>query len=132
MRRALTSAGRPMNSGRHERNPAMTPDTCGAAALVPLCSAYVSALVTPRPVSPALVRTSPVAAEQIHSPGATTSGFGRPSRVGPLDEVQETPKTWGASRCVEPTVMQEAAWPGSVTEARTPTDCLADCGDRVC
>jgi hypothetical protein len=49
-----------------------------------------------------------------------------------LDEVHETPNTCGASRCVEPTVMQVAAWPGSVTEARTPTDCFDDCADRVC
>ena len=82
-------------------------------------------------MSPALLRTSPVAAEQIHSPGATTSGFGRPSRVGPFDDVHDTPKTCGASRCVEPTVMQVAAWPGSVIDARTPTDCLDDWAERV-
>src|SRR4029077_1517406 len=62
---------------------------------------------------PPPARTWPVAAEAIHSPGATTSGFIRPSRVGPLPEVQVTPKAWGASRCVDPTATQSRAWAGS-------------------
>ena len=57
-----------------------------------------------------------VAAEAIHSPGATTSGFIRPSSVGPLPEVQVTPKAWGASRCVDPTAMQSWACAGSVID----------------
>ena len=57
-----------------------------------------------------------MAAEAIHSPGATTSGFIRPSRVGPLPEVQVTPKAWGASRWVDPTAMQSRAWAGSVID----------------
>src|SRR4029453_16538009 len=68
---------------------------------------------------PAPVRTFPEAAEAIHSPGATTSGFIRPSRVGPLLEVQVTPKACGASRCVDPTAMQSSAWAGSVIDPRT-------------
>ena len=57
-----------------------------------------------------------MAAEAIHSPGATTSGFIRPSRVGPLPEVQVTPKACGASRCVDPTAMHSWAWAGSVID----------------
>jgi hypothetical protein len=29
-------------------------------------------------------------------------------------------------------VIHAAAWPGSVTEASTPTDCFEDCGEIVC
>src|SRR5690349_20599180 len=64
---------------------------------------------------PARVRNWPAATDVIHSPGATTSGLHRPSRVGPFPDVHDTPKVSGASRWVEPTVMQLSAWPGSVT-----------------
>ena len=65
---------------------------------------------------PARERTVPVAADVIHSPGATTSGFIRPSSVGPLPDVQDTPKACGASRCVEPTAMHSSACAGSVMD----------------
>src|SRR5689334_14322231 len=113
----LTWCGRPMNSGRAERNAARTPDTCGAAIDVPDCSAYAGEPWSAG--SPACAASSPHAAEAIHSPGATTSGFIRPSRVGPLPEVQVTPKVCGASRWVEPTAMQSSAWAGSVIEPIT-------------
>ena len=77
-----------MYSRRIERNAAMAPDTCGAAMLVPLSSTYSASLcVAVRAASSA----APAPHEMIFSPGATTSGLGRPSPVGPLDEKYDTP-----------------------------------------
>ncbi|SHX77641.1 Uncharacterised protein [Mycobacteroides abscessus subsp. abscessus] len=50
----------------------------------------------------------------MRSPGATRSGFFRPSKVGPFDESYVTPLVCGRERCVDPTVMALAAFPGSV------------------
>src|SRR5262245_7969547 len=58
--------------------------------------------------------------ETIFSPGATRSGFIRPSPVGPLEEKYETPYTCGMSRCVEPTVIARSAFPGSLIESSMP------------
>ncbi|HEY8718483.1 MAG TPA: hypothetical protein VIM26_07810 [Pengzhenrongella sp.] len=66
------------------------------------------------------------AAEVIHSPGATTSGLSRPSRVAPLLDVQVKPKACGASRWVEPTAMHVSACAGSVIEPRTATGLVRD------
>src|SRR5262245_35594250 len=61
----------------------------------------------------------PVAHDVIRSPGATRSGFRRPSAVGPFDEKKDTPYVYGASRCVDPTVIASAALPGSfISSAR--------------
>src|SRR3954452_7306084 len=116
-----------MNSGRADRNAATTPETCGAAIEVPDCSAYAGGTWPEASLSgrPARARIPPTAADVIHSPGATTSGFRRPSRVGPLLEVQVMPKACGASRCVDPTAMQFSACAGSVTERRAANGCGA-------
>src|SRR3954466_3953556 len=58
----------------------------------------------------------------IFSPGATRSGFGRPSPVGPFDEKYDTPYTCGISRCVEPTVIASSALPGSLMVSERPAD----------
>ncbi len=42
----------------------------------------------------------------IFSPGATRSGFSRPSPVGPFEEKYEIPKECGADLCAEPTAMR--------------------------
>jgi hypothetical protein len=65
-------------SGREaaEKMRAIVPATCGAAMLVPLLTVSASR------VRPSAVRTEEQAA-RIPPPGAASSGFGRPSRVGP-------------------------------------------------
>src|SRR4051812_41966262 len=102
-----------MNSRRTDRKAALTPETCGAAILVPLSSLY-SAITFVNCAAPALgdsalARVSAFVAcagaigglpgvagsaagacggsfdalhERIFSPGATRSGFRRPSPVG--------------------------------------------------
>src|SRR6266542_3570071 len=63
----------------------------------------------------------PAAHDVIRSPGATRSGFNRPSPVGPLEEKYDTPYVCGASRCVAPTVMASSALPGSLMVFDKPT-----------
>src|SRR5436190_24235721 len=60
--------------------------------------------------------------EMTFSPGASRSGFIRPSPVGPFDEKYDTPYTCGISRCVEPTVIASSALPGSLMVSERPAD----------
>src|SRR5690625_7264061 len=80
---------------------AATPEAYAAATLVPLRGSY-----------------PPAVAEMSCSPGATTSGFGRPSRVGPTAEKNDTPWLAGVLLCAEPTVRAISALPGSVMPPR--------------
>src|ERR1044071_10383216 len=108
-----------MNSRRIERNAAIAPETCGAAMLVPLSSTYAPARVGTS--SFIFVSFAREAHDVIRSPGATRSGFKRPSPVGPFDEKNDTPYVCGESRCVEPTVIASAAFPGSLIVFDRPT-----------
>ncbi len=99
--------------GRAGRPP--TPETCGADIEVPVLSMY-SAFGSARW---AWSSSSPAAAEMTRSPGATRSGFIRPSPVGPLDEKNETPVVCGDDE-VAPTVMARAALPGSLIVIAKP------------
>ena len=74
-RTCLIRSGWPMNSWYRAINNAAAALTCGAAMLVP------SIVVTLPPGIGAV----------IFSPGATRSGFSRPSPVGPRLEKYETP-----------------------------------------
>src|ERR1035437_1218879 len=111
--------GFPRNSGCADRNAAAAPETCGAAMLVPLFSSYSY------PLSRWMEQ------EITFSPGATRSGFCRPSPVGPLEEKYEIPYIWGSVLCVEPTAMASSALAGSVidrsihTGVSWPLSCLA-------
>src|SRR4029453_5446238 len=95
---------------------ATVPDTCGAAMLVPESSTYTAVRVGAGawPSGKALAGAFPAAAGGIRSPGATRSGLGRPSPVGPLEEKYDTPYVCGMSRCVEPTVIASSALPASL------------------
>ena len=73
----------------------MTPDTCGAAMLVPLSSRYramtfVLECLAVRRLELFASRCAE-SHEMIFSPGASRSGFMRPSPVGPLEEKYDTP-----------------------------------------
>src|SRR5688572_19610318 len=90
----FTSSGCFRYSRRIDRNAAITPETCGAAWLVPESSRYSAISLRP------LRRTLPAPLgcdiwddlhDRIFSPGASRSGFMRPSPVGPFDEKYETP-----------------------------------------
>src|SRR4029078_6273732 len=109
-----------MNSRRMDRNAAIAPETCGAAMLVPLSSTY--APTTPSPTGSFIFATFDRDAQDVmRSPGATRSGFRRPCPVGPFDEKNDTPYVCGESRCVEPTVIANAALPGSLIVFDRPT-----------
>src|SRR5207342_798655 len=98
-----------MNSRRIDRKAAIAPETCGAAMLVPLSSTYAPTLSpTPSFIFATFDRD---AHDVIRSPGATRSGFKRPSPVGPFDEKNDTPYVYGLSRCVAPTVTASSALP---------------------
>src|ERR1700709_363113 len=68
----------------------------------------------------ALIASAPAAALITRSPGATMSGFIRPSPVGPLDEKYEIPVECGDDD-VEPTVRASAALPGCLIVISNPT-----------
>jgi hypothetical protein len=69
---SLTASGFPMNSRRTERNAAMTPDTCGAAMLVPLSSLY-RAQTASGPAGGLVRRTPPALRADFDAPGEATS-----------------------------------------------------------
>ena len=98
MKIRLTSSGRWMNSRRMDRKAAITPDTCGAAWLVPLISRYLATTPVSSTVGFFFVALRARASgiwldshEITFSPGATRSGLIRPSPVGPFDEKYDTP-----------------------------------------
>ena len=49
----------------------------------------------------------------MRSPGATQSGFIRPSAVGPRDEKDDVPNVCGCSLCTEPTAIASSRLAGS-------------------
>ncbi len=64
------------------------------------------------------------------SPGATRSGFIRPSPVGPFEEKYETPEVCG-EHDVDPTVRASAALPGSLMVMSKPSRMGRPAGSRA-
>ena len=92
----LTSSGLPMNSPRTERKRRWR-----QSRAVRPCWCRSSPVIAP-PSLPHFAFKRPFAAahDTIFSPGATRSGFNRPSPVGPFDEKYETPSRAACRGCV--------------------------------